>query len=138
MATPSDPLPVVRAYLAADADLDTASDGRIYIGGVPTAQVKQMPRCCIILSDAGGNLAAGQDPEERIRVQCRVYHETMYEARNTAFQVRARLRALNGYKYSGSAILTAAPSGGPNTRVEPDTHWPVSISTYVIMYPEIT
>ena len=136
MPDPSDPLPTVRAYIAADANIDAECNGRVYVGRIPAPDVKAMPLCCIVVSDAGGNQAGGQDPEERIRVHCKVYHVTEYQARTMAFKVRRRMRVLNGYTHQGSKILTAAMSGGPITSTEPDTHWPVSFASYDIVYAE--
>ena len=59
MQEPSDPLATVRAYIAADADIARVCDTRVHVGHIPTAHVKEMPRCAIVLTDSGGNPAEG-------------------------------------------------------------------------------
>lgn len=112
--------------LAADV-----AGGRVDAGSLHSAD--GMPTDTVLLRAAGGGvLAAGWMPTVDARVDVRSYAATDWEATQLDRQVARLLNGLRHEHTGHGRILWCRFAGGPTQAREPDTDWPLVLSTWQV------
>jgi hypothetical protein len=79
----ADPLAAVRAHVAADVDVDTLVDGRVWGVELGRGEVPSMPRANVVLTLSGRVPSEGDNSYlqiGRVRLDVRAYGANPYEA----------------------------------------------------------
>lgn len=98
-----------------------------------------MPRYAVVLKEAGGGLIgqAYQDYGD-VRLDITCYGATPYQASRLSSAVYSALKHLEREVVSGVLLHWARPSSKSTGARDPDTDWPVSVSSWQVLSAEIT
>jgi hypothetical protein len=128
----------LRSFLRSTPEVDALTNGRVYIGRIPSGRAHDMPLKTVVIRGAGGanliNPAYVQIGDWRLDVQC--YGETPYEA---DLLHRAVYYALKHMKRNvqGNAMLHWARVSQPGLDLsDPDTEWPYTLSVWQVLVSE--
>jgi hypothetical protein len=120
-----------------EATTETNPGDLIFGHELPLNQANQMPRSCIVVSDAGGFTEGLPEVLDRSRVDVRAYGRTMDEAKRLAVLVRLRMKTLTRWTSSLGLVLHAPrPAGGYIPLREPAGGWPLVLRSYLTVYDE--
>lgn len=136
----------LRAFLVADATVNTLSGGRVFANELPDAEAAAMPRKCVILTSAGLG-SRGLSARSNLAVSSRTklvrcYGETPYESRRMFDAVNQALKALTRRLATPAGlspvlVYSAVATGGVTTTREPESEWPVSFSSYDVLTADV-
>jgi hypothetical protein len=132
---PADPIAAAVAYLKADGSVGS----RVFGGELPGREAKSMPRQAVVVKPAGGGLLGRNGQayrDQRIDVDC--YGETPLEAWGLHLLVEAALSRLSRSVQAGVLLASARSSTRGTLARDPDTDWPVAVSTYQLTLGEST
>lgn len=138
MTTMLDPVTALVSFLKADTDVAALTGGRVFGSELPDSQNANMPRAAVVCRQAGSpnTYGGGYQDFGDIRVECRCYSSTPYEAVRVSRAVYGALKMMRR-NIQGSTILHwARPAGGMQTLRDPDTEWPFSMSSWQILAAE--
>lgn len=128
------------ALLKADADVNTATGGRVWGGEVPSGQVDAMPQASVVVQAAGGLGVFGRGyqrhSDKRVDVIC--YADSPRAAYQLWLQVRPVLKHMRRQVQAGTVLHWARPSGDATQARDPDTDWPAVLSTWQVLAAEET
>ena len=128
------------AFLAADADIATASGGRIFGAEVPEAEVSEMPRECVVIRPSGGVGTYGRAWQEygdaRYDVHC--YGPTPEDAGDLWRAVHPALKNLTREVHAEVLLHWAREAGGPMSLRDRDLGWPYTFGAWQVLASEIT
>lgn len=126
------------AMLKADTALSAAVSSRVYGGELPKAQITDMPRAAVVVSRAGGGFIGGgyQDYGDlRINVAC--YADTPRAADIIYGLVHDALKQMRRGVWSETLLHWANVSSEGVTGRDPDTDWPVCLSSWQVLASEV-
>lgn len=133
-----DPIDALVTFLKADAGVSALVSTRVFGGELPRSEVDDMPRAAVVLKPAGGpgGRAYMKFAQPRIDVDC--YAATIPDAWAVHLAVRTALKHMRR-NVTGSVLLHSADvsSDGVTAR-DPDTDWPVAVSSYLLSVAEVT
>lgn len=139
MTAAADPLGALRTFLLANADVNTATGGRVRCLSLLAADVTAMPRACVLLKPAGGPGEPGggyqQYGKTRIDVIC--YGATEDESWDVYLAAAAALKALQRVKAANVLLHSADVSSKGATALDPVKQWPVTYSSWLVLASEI-
>lgn len=128
----------IRQYLLTDADVASLVSERIFGEELTPEQAAAEVQKCITLKTAGG--LGNQSPLDvnRTRIDVRCYGESPYEARQVYLTVYSALKGMASHIETDIKLLSAYHDGGPYSMRDPDTRWPFTLSSWMIMSREAT
>lgn len=133
------PVTAVTTFLLADTDVSTAVSDRVYGGELPPYAVAGMPHGLVLVRPAGGGLKGANDyglqTDTRMDVFC--YGGTPNEGFMVWRAVRHAMRQMRRTLENDVLLHWAKESGGPNTLREPDTEWPLTLSSWQVYWSEM-
>ena len=132
-----DPIAAVRAVLRADAAVAALVGDRVYGGELPRAAVDAMPRTAVVVSGAGGPGGGGYIDFAKVRLDVDCYGATPKEAWQLHLAVRTALKHLRRTVVKGVLLHSADVSADGSSGRDPDTDWPVTVSSYLLSVAEI-
>lgn len=129
-----------RQALRACGDLSDLIDGRVYGGEVPGADADVMPRGCIVVANAGGGGSGVGASDTRAwtrgRIDVRSYGETPAEAAAISVMAHLWLKQWTRRVANGVLIDTVEEGAGPISFRDPNTDWPMTIRTYLLLHAD--
>lgn len=131
-----DVVTAVQSWLADGSDLAEAAEGRFFGHGLPDDQAPEMPRTCVVVTDAGGFTDDLPEAMDRARLDIRTYGGSRDEAKRLAVMVRARMRELTRTVRHGVVVSAAKRVGGYIPYTEPVGGWPAVLRSYLVAYAE--
>lgn len=134
-----DPVAAVVAALKADADVADLAGGRVFGGELPAREAKSMPRAAVVLKPAGGGLlgaATADYGDQRLDVDC--YAATPLSAWELYLAVYTALKALRRSVHAETLVHWAKPSTKGTLARDPDTDWPITVSSWQVLAGEST
>lgn len=131
-----DPRLAVAAYLLERVG-DLVED-RVFRPKLPQTQDKHMPRACIVVSGAGGASRYGDSylPLGTPRLDVRCYGSSGLEADNIAQASLLALKRMRPCVSEGVRLYSASISAEPLPLIDPETNWPFTLVTSVVMCGE--
>lgn len=135
----ANPLAALVAYLRADADVAALVGVRVFGRELPRAETDAMPRQAVVLKRAGGGLLGrGYQEYGDIRVDVYCYGATGLEADELHDEVRAALKhRLRATVAAGVLLHWARPSSDGSSGREPDTDWPLTVSSWQLLSSDV-
>jgi len=124
----SDPIEAVVTYLQ---DVTAAT---VFGGELDRREAKTMPRQVVVVKPAGGGLlgASGQPfGDQRVDVDC--YGETPRDSWLLHLAIEDALLSLSRRVYGSTLLHWAKPSARGTLARDPDTDWPISVSSYQVL-----
>jgi len=108
---------------------------RVYGGRLPRAEHAHMPREAVVVRAAGspGTFGGGDLPTVDNRVDVRCYGATELEAGDLAAALGVVLHTVREARTAHGRVLWIARSGGPTDVTEPDTTWPLTLTSWQVM-----
>ena len=132
-----DPIAALVTFLKADAAVAALVGTRVYGGELPRSEVDLMPRAVVVVKPAGGpgGRAYMKFAQPRIDVDC--YAATVPDSWVVHLAVRDALKHMRR-NVTGTVLLHSADvsSDGVTAR-DPDTDWPVTVSSYLLSVAEV-
>lgn len=135
-------------YLKEDSAVGSATEGRVWPQEIPDRSVSRMPRPSVVVRDSGGpqTIRRGQTSNSRVDIRC--YATTPHSAKDIHNFVYAALDDLTTTVVGATLLHSALPSMGPMSMREPPVpfpgeapdnrkHWPVVISSWVILAADV-
>lgn len=132
-----DPIAAVLAVLKADADVAALAANRVFGGEVPRTEVEHMPRAAVVVSGAGGPGGYAYMDFAKVRIDVDCYAATPRDAWLLHLAVRTKLKHLRRTHAKGVLIHSADVSADGSSGVDPETDWPVTVSSYLLSVAEI-
>jgi hypothetical protein len=130
----------VVAFLKADGGVAALAGTRVYGGELPKSEsaTPPMPRAAAVVKEAGGGVL-GQAYQEHgdVRLDVICYGATPYEASRLSGAVYTALKNLKRVKITGVLIHWATASSKATGARDPDTDWPLSVSSWQVLVAEI-
>jgi len=126
-----DPVAAVAAYLQDVAALT------VFGGELPAREADAMPRRVVVVKPAGGGLLGGGTlaaGDTRLDVDC--YGETALDSWLVYQAVYAALKGLTRQTRAETLLHWARPSTRGTLARDPDTDWPVTISSWQVFAGE--
>lgn len=109
----------------------------VYAGEIPRAAIEEMPKRTILLNPAGGGLIGRAFQEYGdIRVDAHCYGQTRRDAWIVHLAVHTALKQMRSQTISGVRLFWARVSSGGVVTREPDTEWPVCLSSWQVAVGE--
>lgn len=111
---------------------------RVFRHELPRAEVKSMPRACVVVrrisgvAGAGGRLAL-----ERGAVDVTCYGETMQAAEELREAVRAALKDAVRRTFNGTLLHGLEPAAAPIAGHDGDARWPFVVETWTFLASEV-
>lgn len=137
MAAP-DPIAALVAFLKADADVAALAGTRVFAGELPRTENTAMPRQAVVLGPAGGGaLGGGYQRYGDGRVDAYCYGATPRESWVLYLAVHVALKQLRREVHSGVLLHWARPSAGGATGRDPETDWPLTLSSWQVLASEV-
>lgn len=133
----SEPMSALIAFLKADAAVAARVNNRVYAGELPEGRIRSMPELTTLLRPAGG----GQLPQSYLqihdlRVDIICYGPTPYVAYDSWRCFHGALKQMQRNQQGQTVLHWAMPAGGPIALREQDTEWPMTLSTWQVMFDE--
>ncbi len=126
----------VQGWLADGEAIAEATEGRLFGHGLPASEATQMPRPCIVITEAGGYADDLPEEMDRARLDIRAYAVTLDQAKSLAVLVRERMRELSRAVRNGIVISAATRVGGYIPYREPVGDWPAVLRSYLVPYSD--
>jgi hypothetical protein len=136
--TVADPIEALAAFLKADAGVASIVGTRVFGGELPRAEISSMPRQAVVLLPAGGGaqgLGFQEWGDQRVDVDC--YGATPRDGWLLYLAVNAALKQLSHDEFSSVMLMSATPSGRGIPARDPETDWPVTLSSWTLLAHEI-
>jgi hypothetical protein len=134
----ADPIEGLVEFLQADAGVSLLVGSRVYGGELPRADVTSMPRTAVVLKPAGGGLLGTAFQEYGdIRVDVDCWGETPRAAWILYLAVNAALKQLRHEESADVLLRWARPSSRGVSARDPDTDWPVCLSSWQVLAHEV-
>jgi hypothetical protein len=130
------PLTALRAYLIADAGILTLASTRVYAGELPKTEADNMPRAALVARLAGGSGPASDVPALYVTVDVTCYGATGLQATALYLAAREALRGLKRDQLVDNVLHSAVELSGPLELRDPDTHWPLTWSSWRVIASE--
>jgi hypothetical protein len=134
-----DPIAASVAFLLSDAPLVTLVGSRVFGGELPAREAEHMPRAAVVLKPAGGGLLGTGTidvGDTRLDVDC--YGATPLDAWTVYLAVYGALKGLTRGAYASTVLHWARPSSRGTLARDPDTDWPVTVSSWQVLAGEST
>lgn len=110
---------------------------RIEVGGDPARGIQPMPKRVVLLNAAGGGLIGRAFQEYGdVRVDVHCYGQTRRDAWIVHLAVRTALKQMRSQTISGVRLMWARAAGGGIVTREPDTEWPITLSSWQMLVGE--
>jgi hypothetical protein len=135
----TDPMAALIRFLKADADTAAMAGTKVYGGELPDAQVQGMGQACIVLRKTGGSLmpiSASYVEVSDVRVDAYAYGSTPLQADRLYRCLAGALKQMRSNNQGRTRLYWARPAGGPISLREQDTEWPLTLSTWQVMWSE--
>lgn len=135
--TPPDPITALVEFLSDDEAITARAAGRVFGGELPESENDSMPRAAVVISPAGPptmGLAFQRYSDLRVDVDC--YGATPSEAFDLYRDVKSALKNLSGATYNEMRLYWCRQSAGPSEGRDPDTDWPMSLSSWQVLHSE--
>lgn len=132
-----DPVTALVQFLKADADLAARVSTRVFGAELPRNQTDAMPRAAVVVQPAGGGLMGLEYQswgDVRMDVDC--YGSTPFESWTTYLMAYRALKMMEAQVVAGVLLKWAKPSAKGNTARDPDTDWPVTLSSWQVLVGE--
>lgn len=139
MTVITDPIAALIRFLKLDADTIDMVGTRIFGAELPDAENTSMPRAAVVLRNSGGGLmpiSSSYVPINDIRVDAYAYGATPNQAFRVYRCLAGALKQMHRNQQGRTVIYWARTSGGPSNLVEPNTEWPLTLSSWQVMYAE--
>lgn len=139
MTTITNPFTALRSFLRADTSVNTITQGRVFAGEIPDSEVSKMPRESILLTGAGGGIAPYSSSyieisDQRMDMFC--YGPTPVVAFNVYQALHGALKQMRRNVQGQTLLHWAILSGGAQTLRQEDTEWPLTLSTWQVLWSE--
>ena len=135
----ADPVTALVSFLSGVTAINALVSGRVYGGEVAKAEVTNMPRAAIVVSPAGGLGVFGGAYQEfgdrRFDVDC--YAASAGSSYALYLEAHAALKQLSRVKIGDVILHWARPSAGGNVGRDPQTDWPVTLSSWQVLAHEL-
>lgn len=134
----TDPLAALIRFLKTDTDT-TAMTTRIFGGELPDSEVAGMPAACVVLRTTGGSLlpiANSYVPVNDVRIDAYAYGATPLQSFRLYRCLAGALKQMTSNTQGRTLLYWARPAGGPISLREQATEWPVTLSTWQVMFSE--
>lgn len=132
-----DPVTALVTFLKADAPVAALASTRVFGGELPRGQVAEMPRAAVVLKPAGGPGGYGYIEFAKVRVDVDCYAATVRDAWTLHLAVRTALKQMRRNVTGGVLLHSADVSADGVTARDPDTDWPVTVSSYLVSVAEV-
>lgn len=128
-----DPVAAVVAYLKSATALT------VFGGELPARETHTMPRSVVVVSPAGGGLlGTGTAAYGDLRLDVDCYGQTPHDAWSTYLAVHAALKGLTRQTYAETLLHWARSSSRGTLARDPDTGWPIAVSSWQVLAGETT
>jgi hypothetical protein len=135
--TVADPIEALVAFLKADAGVSAIAGTRVFGAELPRSEVDNMPRAAVVVKPAGGGLLGIRDQEYGdIRVDVDCWGATPRDGWMLYLAANAALKQLSHEEWTSVMLRSATPSGRGITARDPDTDWPVTMSSWQVLTHE--
>lgn len=130
----------VRTFVSESEDVADYVTDRVYVGELPEAQAKTMPRAAIVLSPSGGPPDSGYIPLARQRMDTRCYGGTPLEAMRVHLAMHEVLKYLVRGVRLNCLIHSVELNGGPVSLRDNDigAEWPMVFASYTVLASEVS
>lgn len=125
-----DPIAEIRTLLIADSSVNSLVSGRVYGDEIDQADQANMPRAVVVLRESGGPGRLGLTLYRRTRIDTLCYGKDLSESALLHRYVREVLETMD--RPTGTLFTAEVSSDGKNGR-DPETQWPVSIASYLVL-----
>lgn len=133
-----DPLTGLIEFLKADTDLAALVSTRVFGAELPRNQVASMPRAAVVVQPAGGGLMGLEFQSwGDIRVDVDCYGSTAFASWQVYLAAYRALKMMQREVVAGVLLHWAKPSARGNTARDPDTDWPITLSSWQVLVSEI-
>jgi len=135
----TDPVAAVIRFLKLDADTTDMASTHIYGGELPDADVESMPRACVVIRMTGGGLlpiSSSYVEVNDVRLDAYCYGSTPLQSFRLYRCLAGALKQMTSNTQGRTRLYWAKPAGGPLSLREADTEWPVTLSTWQVMWSE--
>ena len=136
MAEQADIIVATRDYLLTIPDLAPLLGTRIFAVELPASESKNMPRKALVIRPAGGSGSDGYEEFAHQRFDFFCYGETPHEADRVRRAAHGAVKPMDRKEHLGVLIHSIRSSGGSTFFREPDTDWPVSWESWIVMAAE--
>lgn len=139
MTVITDPIAAVIRFLKTDADTIDMVQQRIFGGELPINENVNMPRPCIVIRNAGGGLlpiSSSYMPFYDIRLDTYSYAATPSAAFRVYRCVAGALKQMKRNQQGQCVLYWARTSSGPANFVEKPTEWPLTYSSWQVLFAE--
>lgn len=136
----ADPVAATRQILLNDSAVTALIGGatpRIF-GEIDEDQAKVMPEACIVLKPSGGPRSPGGGFQHygKQRVDVISYGASLYESYLVNLAAYDALKAAKRQISEGVLIHSIEAQSKGSTARDPEKQWPVTYSSYLVMYAE--
>lgn len=134
---PAEPIAALVTFLKADRAVAARVGTRVFGGELPRSENESMPRQAVVISPAGGGALGGGYQafgDRRVDIDC--YGSTGRESWLLYLDVHAALKALRREVHSRVLLHWARISADGSTGRDPDTDWPLTISSWQVLSSE--
>lgn len=139
MSRSPSPIAALIEYLNADVTIAEEVGDRVFGGEIPSDRDEDMPEPTIVVKRAGGLDIIGQGYQDYgdIRVDVLCYAATPFAAEELALAVQPALKQMRRTVYDDCVLHWARKSGGTLPLRDPDTDWPLVVSSWQVLVGEI-
>lgn len=132
-----DPIEAVLEVLKSDADVAALAADRVSGGELPRGLVASMPQAAVVVAPAGGPGRRGYMDFAQVRVDVDCYGATPKDAWMLHLAVRTALKHMQRTVVNGVLLHSADVTADGASGRDPDTDWPVTVSSYLLSVAEI-
>lgn len=139
MTVITDPIAAVVRFLKSDVDTAAMVGTRVFGGELPLTENASMPRCAVVIRNAGGGLLPISSSYVRvndIRLDTYCYGTTPSQAFRVYRCVAGALKQMPRNLQGQTLLHWARTAAGPSNVVEGPTEWNVTYSSWQIFYAE--
>lgn len=137
---PPDPTAALVAFIKADSDVKELVSERVFAGELPRTETDEMPRQAVLIQPAGGGVMHGnayqQYGDQRFDVRC--YGTTPLDSWSLYLAVYGALKELRRAVHEEVLLHWARTAAKGATGRDPDTDWPLTISSWQVLVAEVT
>ncbi len=140
MSRSPSPIAALVEHLKADTTVADDVGTRVFGSEIPEDERSSMPEATVVVKRAGGLDVIGQGFQEYgdIRVDVLCYAATPFLADELALAVQPALKQLRRTVYEDCVLHWARASGGALPLRDPDTDWPIVVSSWQVLVGELS
>lgn len=133
-----DPLPALRAFVAADAAVIVLAGTRVFAEELPKAEADLQPRSTVLIESAGGGSSRDFVRLSRTGIDVRTYGVTPFHAMKLHLAVHEALKHLERVVQTPGPVLlhSVVVLGGPLALRDPNASWPFVFRSYELLAAE--